>query len=466
MKKRLTCIALAMLLTAGLAGCAGPGGETSSAPESVGEADQIGDVSVAEGEKRMTDGLDFGGNSYRLAMAYQPYTWMERKIEGFGEKFNADIEISVLNWYEYNTELAAAKASGVPFDIIWYSGDFYPSTMIADILQPLDPYYTTADFYNPDKPEEGGLNETITKSFNWDNKSYVASSVQSVYPEVMYYNKLLFRDSGLEDPMDLYEKGEWTWDNLMTMAHEVTDPANGTYFLSGFGNVTVWLAYNNVNVVTFENGVPRQNLQDEKLISVMNEYRNLYNGQDAVAKEVDDLSEYDNFIQGNRYVYIETNDAWSRHYNDVSNSNAFGRDASNLGAITLPKSENNPEGLATYRVAQGWACGAGSSEPRLAIALAMYESTWVDPEPDESSMPQETRQFFVDALNKGLFANIMGFQDNTGVNAVASVNKDYTNRGFGDKIKMGADVAATLAEYQNSIQKCIVDSTSQQGSAE
>lgn len=330
--------------------------------------------------------------------------------------------------------------------------EFSPSLSIAGLLEPLEIYYTKADFYNPDKPEAGGLSENLTAAFNWDNKSYAVASAKSVFPEMLYYNKLLMRDNGLEDPMELYKKGEWTWEKMVEMGRDFTDTANMNYTLSGFGDVSIWLAYNNVDGIAYDGTVPRQNLQDEKLIRVMSEYRELYYGPNPLCYGGKDYADSDLFDTGRVLFYVEQSDNYATRANMARNSNAFGRDLNNLGIVPVPAREG--AGLYPVHAPQGWGAGAGGSDPRVAVAFARFESGWVDDNPPEGSLPAETGRLFADLLNKGAYNNICGFQDNGGLSYM-----QLLNRQLGDAIKYGGDVAAVLAEYQNPVQKCIVDST-------
>lgn len=458
MKRQILALCSAALMIASLASCS-TAGTSSTGEEPVGSAPPLeADVSIAEGEKRMTEGLNFGGKEFKLALPYKPTDNVyDRKIAAFNEAFDAKVSINVLNWATFNTELATAQASGSPYDIIFYHSEFYPSTNVAGLLEPLESYFTKKDLYDPAKPEEGGLNAELIESYYWQNKCYGVASTSSVFPEVMYYNKRLFRDAGFEDPLELYQNDQWTWEKLMEMAKEVTDPAEMTYFLGGFGDVSVWLSYNAVSGIVFEDGTPRQNLQDERLIAAMNSYKNIYNGPDAISYNGIDTSEGDLFTEGKVYMYVAVIDAYSGYANAARNNNAFGKNLDNLGIVPLPTISTNPENLYPIHAVQGWAAGAGSSDPRAAVAFALFESTWVDDAPSEDAMPAETRQMFMDRLNEGLFANYCGFQNNDGKTFMALLNYE-----LGKEIREGGDVASVLDKYQNAVQKCIVDSMSKQ----
>lgn len=65
--------------------------------------------------------------------------------------------------------------------------------------------------------------------------------VGSTYP--LMFNKQMIEDANLEDPRDLYEKGEWTWDKFIEYCQALTQDTNGdgttdVYGYGGYQNDT------------------------------------------------------------------------------------------------------------------------------------------------------------------------------------------------------------------------------------
>lgn len=67
--------------------------------------------------------------------------------------------------------------------------------------------------------------------------------VEATYP--LGFNKKLIDDAGLEDPRDLWEKGEWTWDKFIDYCEELTKDTDGD------GQIDQW-GYCGYQVETFE----------------------------------------------------------------------------------------------------------------------------------------------------------------------------------------------------------------------
>ncbi|RYG29596.1 extracellular solute-binding protein, partial [bacterium] len=77
-----------------------------------------------------------------------------------------------------------------------------------------DPGFKAADFY-PTALQEGTV----------DGRLY---GMNVLYGGILiYYNRDLFRKAGLEDPYELYKKGEWTWDRFRASAKAMTRFQNG-----------------------------------------------------------------------------------------------------------------------------------------------------------------------------------------------------------------------------------------------
>src|SRR5699024_12297398 len=60
----------------------------------------------------------------------------------------------------------------------------------------------------------------------------------------IFYNKTMFEQAGLEDPYELQQKGEWTWETFLDAARALT--TGGQYGLSAEPfNIGSWLILSN-----------------------------------------------------------------------------------------------------------------------------------------------------------------------------------------------------------------------------
>ena len=73
----------------------------------------------------------------------------------------------------------------------------------------------------------------------------VNGGMANTYP--LAYNVEMIQAAGLEDPAELWEKGEWTWDKFYEYCEALTDIPNGKYGYCGFAKETI-------NELLFSNG--------------------------------------------------------------------------------------------------------------------------------------------------------------------------------------------------------------------
>ena len=173
---------------------------------------------------------DYGGKTFKFMYWYTPNEYTKRKVATFNKVFNANLQIETVS--DAPSALATAVASGTPYDVVAMHSCYYPSLILADVFEPIDGTYEDIDLYDSSKPENGGLSKEIIDAFEWEGKHYTVGSSKSVYCYNYYYNKKLFSEAGLEDPWELSQKGEWTWDKLMEMGRSITDVSNDTQFFA------------------------------------------------------------------------------------------------------------------------------------------------------------------------------------------------------------------------------------------
>ncbi|MFR4023231.1 MAG: hypothetical protein ACLTZI_09655 [[Eubacterium] siraeum] len=60
-------------------------------------------------------------------------------------------------------------------------------------------------------PQWAGV-ESYINQYKWGGKNYYYPWAYNVSPNFLVYNRGVFEQIGIEDPKELYDKGEWTWD--------------------------------------------------------------------------------------------------------------------------------------------------------------------------------------------------------------------------------------------------------------
>ena len=124
----------------------------------------------------------------------------------------------------------------------------------------------------------------ITDKFDWNNRNWrdlkqfmpyvtVDGKVLAA-PEVnantmIWFNRTIFEEYGVEDPLSLWKKNQWTKDNFDSICRKLTIKEGGNTTIYGFAFGHTWLrevfAMFDTNFAKFDNGKYVSNLDDPKL---------------------------------------------------------------------------------------------------------------------------------------------------------------------------------------------------------
>ena len=458
MLKRIFSFVLAITFALSVAACGGDSdvntstktskkassNKTDSRVTSGGVSVQVEDKSVLETDLAKSD---FKGQSFTFYYWYQYGDIVDRKISLFNEKHNAKVELKVVSG-NFSENIAKSIASGSPYDLIANHGNYFPQTIFSDIYEPLDSYIDELDMFNADAPENGGISKTVNEAFTWKGKLYACGSAKSVYQDVIYYNKLMFQNSGLEDPYELWKNGQWTWDKFVSMGKQVTDVANNICFLSGV-DLTIWWTMCGLSPVTMSGDTYTENLGSEEIISATHKFAELFYGDEPIM-----LTKYADITSGKAYTGVGVTDAYSIYADAAKKSSKFGRSADNLGVVPMPTglAKNN---MYPGHAAQGYSAAKGAKEPSLPAAYALFESRTSDSDVGSTmQMPAEIRNYVEEQFAKNGFLGFSGLENSEGVKSRELLDP------VGTKIRNGEDVTASLSAVRSSLTRMISDSLS------
>ena len=82
--------------------------------------------------------------------------------------------------------------------------------------------------------EELGKN-VMENMFSYNGKIYLAAGIKSISPYVLYYNKTLFENEGLPDPIKYYNEGNWNWETFMKVCARFTGDTDGDGVIDRWG---------------------------------------------------------------------------------------------------------------------------------------------------------------------------------------------------------------------------------------
>ena len=186
-------------------------------------------------------GLDFGGREFVIL------TWMpsyqttdpdpgieDPEYDGQGwdniqriyNSYNGSVryeEVANEDLYEYFViNMLAGSAN---WDAVNIPRENFISAVLADFLYPMEEVVPADDPF--------WLNNRTAWSapagFGPDGKHYGIGGIGNTLPWSMTYNRNIIQAAGLEDPADIYDRGDWTWDVFVDYLRELTTlGADGT----------------------------------------------------------------------------------------------------------------------------------------------------------------------------------------------------------------------------------------------
>lgn len=207
MKKCIFRFAMAALVSAmifSMMGCLGQGPDTTGKEK----------TGLLAAEKGKTLTIMIPGHN---ATSEDPKIWQNTVVKAFKEKYpDVKVEFVSCSWENWKVKVLASASSGEPVDVINDSANNNPMFAMRKINQPLQNYI---NMQNPNLHME-----TMDTVFKYNGSYYVATAGSNVC--VIYYNKDTFDNEGADDPCDLYEAGNWDFENFIRVAKELTYSSN------------------------------------------------------------------------------------------------------------------------------------------------------------------------------------------------------------------------------------------------
>ncbi len=184
----------------------------------------IGDISIDAGEKVEPATITYMGN-YDLRTAGD----IKPAYKYFQENYQCDIEIMMVGSLQIPETLTKLISSGDSPDLVDYQDNTFPLLMSKNMYTPLN------DYMDLSAPQWAGLEQYVDK-YKWNGKNYYYPWSYDVSPYYLIYNRGLFEELNIDDPKELYEEGEWTWDTFRECLQKFVDSEDGRTGLYGAGH--------------------------------------------------------------------------------------------------------------------------------------------------------------------------------------------------------------------------------------
>ncbi len=152
------------------------------------------------------------------------------------------------DWGNWQSKILTYMAAGNPIDVTFARSADFPKFYTKGYLEPIDGYVNLkTDYMNI---------PGMDASFKYDGHYYAASHKLSNHYWIVIYNKTLMEEEGIaekDQPYALWQRGEWDWNHLRSLAQKLTKDTTGSGTIDrwGFANwYTAGLIYANGATLT------------------------------------------------------------------------------------------------------------------------------------------------------------------------------------------------------------------------
>lgn len=135
---------------------------------------------------------------------------LQQLAQEYTAKTGTNVKVEVTPFADYSRKLAVQIASGDAPDIGWVAERDVPTFIASNNLANLSALGKDASF---------NLNDFATSSLAlWKRGGNLYGIPFSNSPLVLFYNKDLFKQAGLADPLDQYARGQWSYNDFQKSA--------------------------------------------------------------------------------------------------------------------------------------------------------------------------------------------------------------------------------------------------------
>ena len=251
------------------------GGNTDTAAESKSVKDVVGDIKV-DTKVKFLGWYDL--NNSNIADTYKKLFGVPQKNpEGYetdhsGNDTEPFIDVYLSSYVDRYYTLAKLIGSGDSPDAFPAEISRMPCSVGADKL--FQPIGDIIDF----ETDEFAPYSKIQQSLKYVGNDYVPI-FSSTPRSLLWYRSSVVKESGLEDPWELYEKNEWTWSKFLSMCESFSSSEKKKYGVDGYFVEREILSTVGKGLIGIEDDLLTSNADDEKIISAMDYLRQFATSQ-------------------------------------------------------------------------------------------------------------------------------------------------------------------------------------------
>ncbi|MDE7094087.1 MAG: extracellular solute-binding protein, partial [Oscillospiraceae bacterium] len=203
-----------------------------------------------------------------------------------------------VNWIWCNADskyevLTSRLLSDEPVDMVSYDEFSMPQGVMKDLFQPLDNYLD--------------LNDSIWDSMRDDMNAFAYQGQHYVVPYavseplLIIYSRKLCQENNLDDPYELYQSGNWTWESFKNMMQSFVSNGSDRYGVCGFLGKGI-LQSTGKKIIDFDGNQFTNNLNDDSITTAENFL------QEIGSANLYDATWYSNFPTKNNILFYAMQD--------------------------------------------------------------------------------------------------------------------------------------------------------------
>lgn len=230
--RKALAVLLAVTTTLGVSACTqGGGDQTNTSGAGGGEATPAPEQSFSEAEIKPIDEKAPTGDIIYLTYENNWDTSNEELLTKFEQEMGGTFTLRKCGSDdEYFQTLGTLIASGDSPDLVRYEWRSFPHAMSYNVYTPLDSYIDiNSDLWKDMKP--------VADQYMYNGKHYYFPNVLKTNFALNYNNRVL-QAAGMQDPMELLKKDEWTWSAFRSMLEEWCLKDNNHIGYNGVGGMS------------------------------------------------------------------------------------------------------------------------------------------------------------------------------------------------------------------------------------
>ena len=212
--RRILSALLSLTVVLSITACGGNGADAATQPttttttidDDIENPVDVSEIDVDAGLKNDTKfdpcTLSYIGN-YDMTKAGD----VKPAVKYFESTYGCDFDVTIVAYDQMEEKILLLIQGDQAPDLVDKQDNTFPHWMSKNMYTALDEYIDLS------QPQWEGC-ESFVERYSWGGKHYYYPWSYEVSPFWCIYNRGLFAEQGIDDPYELYQNGDWTWDTF------------------------------------------------------------------------------------------------------------------------------------------------------------------------------------------------------------------------------------------------------------